>query len=112
MQGPHQVAQNSTTKTLPFSKPVMESPFTHFSTLNAGALSPTFRVSLFLSVFSVLVSGFAAGLAAGVSGCLSCASAVPLSMRMSAMEIPHLNMQCLLGVVLNLQGERRERNSR
>src|SRR5262245_56563751 len=39
--GPHQVAQNSTTVTLPFSKLVTGVPLIHFSTVIGGAGSPT-----------------------------------------------------------------------
>src|SRR5678816_2197216 len=53
--GPHQVAQNSTTYTLPFSNPVTSSPLTHFSIDSGGALSPT------LSFFAFAASGCLAG---------------------------------------------------
>ena len=39
--GPHQVAQNSTTYTLPFSNLATGLPFTHFAGVMLGAISPT-----------------------------------------------------------------------
>src|SRR5881409_3337634 len=45
LQGPHQVAQYSTTYVLPFSKPVTGSPLTHLETASSGALSPTKSVA-------------------------------------------------------------------
>ena len=44
LQGPHQVAQNSTTYTFPFSRVSTGVPLTHFATAMGGASDPTFSV--------------------------------------------------------------------
>ena len=44
LQGPHQVAQNSTTYTCPGSNFVTGSPLSHLATGKAGAASPTFSL--------------------------------------------------------------------
>jgi hypothetical protein len=63
LHGAHQVAQNSTMYTRPFSKPLIGSPFSHFSTCSAGAGSPT---------MSRLTSG---SLALGFGACLGASAA-------------------------------------
>src|SRR4051794_22142669 len=44
MHGPHQVAQNSTTYTLPGSNALTASPWSHSVAFSAGARSPTLKV--------------------------------------------------------------------
>src|SRR4051794_18757940 len=49
MHGPHHVAQNSTTYTLPGSNLATGAPATHLVTANGGAASPTDRSAFFSS---------------------------------------------------------------
>src|SRR3954454_4564017 len=51
IQGPHQVAQNSTTYTLPGSNPLTSSPWSHLVAFSGGAGSPPLSDAVGLSFF-------------------------------------------------------------
>src|SRR5262245_13119103 len=74
MQGPHQVAQNSTTYTLPLSNFSTLSPLTQTSTARAGALSPTFRYDAGCCALGCFLSGFLASCPTAPAAAMSIAA--------------------------------------